>query len=281
MTSGPLLHDFGPCVAYIAIGYVLARFARMSAASLRPLMRFVLAPLLLFVLLLTRVEPKGFAIMAGLGAATVGVGWLLVTYIPRLLRRKVDPVAAVPNILCFTLPILALGWTGVGLGTAAAMFVGAALVGSILEERSRAPMALVTEPWLWAVALAFAVKFTHLPIQTPYDMVLPLATAAFPIALVFVGASMHPFGGFTDPATWMTVVVRYIGGIGVAAAAILVLPMSHEVKEAVAIVAVAPPASALLTLSSANSMRATAHMASIVGVITSVALIVALDVLVW
>lgn len=281
MNLSLFLQDFAPCVGFIGVGYALARFTGVNVASLATVLRFALLPPLLFVLLVTRTEPAGYGITAALGAAMAVVGWLLVTAAPSVLKPKVDASAAVPNVACFALPILALGWASVGLGTAAALFVGVMFATVVVHKRGAAAGALVGEPWLWAALLALVFQIGGLPTETIAASVWPLAAAAFPLALLYLGASMFPLGSFRDASAWATVGVRYAAGISVALTAIVLLPMTAEVKEALVLVAFAPPATGALALARPAKERDTARAAATIGVAVSIVIVLGLDRIAW
>ena len=250
MNTTIFIKDFVPVVGLIAIGYVFARHLQVATSSLRTLLRFAMFPALLFTLLVSRVEPTAFAMMAGIGIAVAVAGLFLVRVAPVVLKPTVDVSAAVPNLATFTLPFMALGWMSVGMGTAAALFVGVsvAVVAVRTGGDSRFFKALAGEPWVYAVAAAIGFLALELPTDVASHSVTPLATAAVPVLLLYLGASMFPLVGFKDSSAWATVGVRLVAGLAVAFAVIALVPMSREVKEALVIIAFAPPATTALAM---------------------------------
>jgi hypothetical protein len=276
--------DFLPLLLCLGGGYALARFTGMSTGPLQRLIRFGLLPLVLFDIILRRIEPVMFAEVAGIGAVLTLATAAVLVVAPRVLKPTVASAAATPNIAAFALPFLALSWRGVGLGTAAALFVGVAVTLLVVRPRQNPFSSLVRQPWAYAVIAALALRIASLDTQTITTALSPISSAAYPILLVFLGASLHPFNGFRDTTAWTTVFVRLLMGAIIGLLAILLIPMTRGVLEAVVIAALAPPATRAVAFvddnaelgaspSSGNAMR--------IGTIVALVVVLFLDLLNW
>ncbi len=273
--------DFLPLVVAVAAGYVLARWGALPPRALRRLLRYALFPVLIFAVLVDRADPMTFAILVGVGGAMALVGMALVYAAPHVLRPPVDPSAAIPNVACFALPFLAMSWSSVGLGVACAVFVGVSVVQLAVERRIAE---LAREPWLYAVGAALLVKML-LGIPDADGLLArtaaPLAAAGYPVLLIFLGASLHPFEGIGSGTAWASAAVRLVAGFGVGLLAVALLPMSRGVMEALIVVSLAPPASKSLTLTDRLSDRAGGRAAVAAGTPLALVAMVLLWVIRW
>jgi predicted permease len=280
-----VLRDFVPVLGLGIAGYLLARFTEATAASLRAVVRYAMFPALLFTLLANRMEPITFATIAGIGAAMAAVGLLFVRWAPAVLKPKVDEAAAIPNIATFILPFLAIGWMSVGMGTAASLFVGVGLVALVYQGRHDPVRTIVGEPWLYAVVAALLFHALELPTTSVSHALSALVTPCVSMLFLFLGASMHPLTSISDAGAWTTVAVRLVVGVTVATVAIVFLPMSREVKEALILVAFAPPATASLALTghhrSKDKGRDVGQRAAALGTIIALVAMLSLELIRW
>jgi len=88
----------------------------------------------------------------------------------------------------------------------------------------------------------------------PLDVVLtPFVGATYPLLLLFLGASLHPFRGIKDLNAWVTVVIRVVVGFLVALLGVHILPVTPAVAAGAVMASMAPPA--MRSLSLAGSPR--------------------------
>ncbi len=290
----PLL-DLVPALVAIGGGYALARFRGLNPAPLQTILRYLLFPAILFVLLFDRMPVQTFAIVAGIGAATVAVGAGLVRVTEKLLRPTVSMRAAVPDIACFSIPFLALCWGSIGLGTACALYVGVEIAAAVLAKDLAS---LKQQPWVYAAAAAPLLRASGIVGATaPIHLVVagsvrdaglvsgvgvPLVMAGLLGLFLLLGASLHPFRGVRDLGAWVSVLIRLVAGAVVAIAAVKFLPMSREVMEALVIAAFAPPTMQGLQLPSATRRSQDQdHGAAHVGTLVSLAAMSALLLVNW
>jgi len=235
-----------PALIVIAAGYALARLVGLSPVTLNTLLRYIFLPVYLFMTLEARMSFETFSFVALIGAAVVGVGVLIHRNAHRVLKNQVDASVAIPNVACFSIPIFALSWGGRGLGTACAFFVGVSIAAFFIEKQKF--VKLLREPWVYAVAAAILAKEIR-GAELPLDVVLsPFMGATYPLLLLFLGASLHPFEGISDINAWVTAVLRVGGGFLVALLGVSVLSVSPAIAAGAVMVSMAPPATKSLSL---------------------------------
>jgi predicted permease len=153
---------------------------------------------------------------------------------------------AIPNIACFSIPIFALSWGGRGLGTACAFFVGVSITAFFIEKKNFTK--LLREPWIYAVVAGILVNEFRVPVQ-PLEVILtPLMGATYPILLLFLGASLHPFEGIADVNAWFAAVLRVAVGFAVALLGVSILSVSPAIAAGAVMASMAPPATKSLSL---------------------------------
>jgi len=269
-----------PTLAPLVAGYAVARWLGFSTKPLMILLRYVLFPVLLFTGLQERMPFYVFLLVAATGSVMTLVGLVLARHAHRFLKPHVDSSAAVINIACFAAPVLALSWAADGLGSACALFVGAALTWSFLEL-GRDWQALLREPWVYATATALLFQAGQISAPWLDSMVTPLALASYPVLLLFLGASMHPWVSMRDGSAWATVCVRMLSGLCVGIIAVAVLPFSAAVAEGVILVSLAPPATRAMTLGPSIEDSARSRAAATLGACVSLLAMVVLLLTGW
>jgi hypothetical protein len=268
-----------PALIPIAIGYVVARWAGISMQPIATLLRTVFLPVILFSALRERMPFATFLLLVLIGAVMALAGMFLVRHAHRFLRPKVDRSAAVLNIACFSLPLFALSWASNGLATGCALFVGVAVAFFAVEVRSA--RALLGEPWAYAVVAAFVFRVLGVSAGWMDHVVSPLASSAFILLLLYLGAALHPWASFKNADAWATVAVRLVSGVGVGALAVAVLPISGTIAQGVVLTALAPPATGMLALSVRAPDSASGRAAATLGTLASLLLIGGMLVAGW
>lgn len=264
----------------VAAGYGLARFAGLSSGPPRLLARCLLLPVLLFLILAAPIAPKASAVAVASGAAMVVLGMGVIALARRANGFTISPSAAIPNVAVFAVPFLKLSWdaNGPAIRTAAWMFVGVAI--TMMLARGRLDVrGWIREPWLYAVVLAIALKVTSVSVPFLVKPVAPLAQAAYPLLLVYLGTLLHPLAIRLDRWTLGTVVVRLVTGIVIVLGANAIIPMPRMAFEAAVIVALAPPTDGPSSLVSNDEVRDPA--ATNLGTLISAACMVGLLVVDW
>ena len=256
-----------PSLAVIAAGYSLARWVGLSTAPLITLLRYVFLPVYLFMMLQARMSFQMFFFVALIGGAVVGVGVLIHRNAHRILKTQLDASVAIPNVACFSIPIFALSWGGRGLGTACAFFVGVSIAAFLIEKKNIAK--LLREPWIYAVVAGILVNEFRLSVQ-PLDAVLkPLMGATYPLLLLLLGASLHPFEGIADVNAWVTAVFRVAGGFLVALLGVSILSVSPAIAAGAVMAAMAPPATKSLSLAGSAKDTPSSRGSANVGLLVS------------
>lgn len=246
MAFSSLAESLLPTLVIIIAGYLLARWSRLGIGSLITLLRFVFLPVYLFMTLQKRMSFQMFLFVALIGAAVVVIGFLIHRNAHRVLKTQVDASVAIPNVACFSIPLFALSWGGRGLGTACALFVGVSIAAFLIEKEGIAK--LLRQPWLYAVVLGILFKEIRGSVK-PLDVVLsPFMGATYPLLLLFLGASLHPFRGIKDLNAWVTVVIRVVVGFLVALLGVAILPVTPAVAAGAVMASMAPPATKSLSL---------------------------------
>lgn len=256
-----------PVLAPLAAGYAVARWLGLSARPLTVILRYILFPVLLFTGLQENLPFHVFLLVAATGSLMTLVGLGLVRNAHRFLKPQVDSSAAMVNIACFAAPVLALGWAANGLGSACALFVGVALTWFLIESRDW--RALQREPWVYAVAAALLFQAGQVSLPWFDSMLTPLALASYPILLLYLGASLHPWVSLRDSSAWATVSIRLLTGLGIGLVAVAVLPFSTAVAEGVILASLAPPATRTLMLVSGTEDTSRSHAAAVIGTLAS------------
>lgn len=279
MSLPSVLTTLLPVLAPLAAGYAVARWLGLSTRPLTVILRYVLFPVLLFTGLQEHLPFHVFLLVAATGALMTLMGLVLVRNAHRFLKPQVDSSAAMINIACFAAPVLALGWAANGVGSACSLFVGVALTWFLIESRDW--KALHREPWVYAVAVALLFQAGNVALPWFDSMLTPLALASYPILLLFLGASLHPWVPLRDGGAWATVSIRLLTGLGVGLIAVAVLPLSTAVAEGVILASLAPPATRTLMLAAGAEETTRAHAAAVVGTLASLLALAMLLVTGW
>ena len=267
-----------PTVAIIAAGYSLARWAGLSTAPLITLLRYVFLPVFLFMMVQARMSFQMFAYVALIGAAVVGVGVLIHRNANRVLKTPLDASVAIPNIACFSIPLFALSWGGKGLGTACALFVGVTITAFFVEKNFAK---LLREPWLYAVVAGILVGELGVSVK-PLDAVFtPLTGATYPLLLLLLGASLHPFDGIADANAWFTAVLRVAYGFLIALLGVSILSVSPAIAAAAVMASMAPPATKSLSLAGSGKDTPSSRGSANVGLLVSLIVFTAFLVTGW
>ncbi len=253
MSISGILQSMLPTIVPLFAGYAVARWAGGGPQALRGILRYAILPALLFLVLVAGVRQELLLKLLVIGIAMGAAGYLLVQFLPKVLGgQHIDASAAIPNIACFTLPFLALSWETkqFGIRAAAILFVAVAVTLMVAERRGKAGQALLKEPWAYAAAAALIFNLLSLSPSWVAKGVGPLAQAAYPLLLMYLGAALHPVGGadFQDKGVWFSVATRYVAGVGVALLAAAIFKITGDLKEALILVGFAPPATAALAL---------------------------------
>ena len=235
------LHYLAPTLLPLAAGYALARFVGMPLGPLRLLSRFALLPLALFAILSGPLPSAALPLTVTAVAMTLA-GLACVRALRRWPKFEALEIAALPNIACFALPFVALSWEGKGLRPIALIFVIVAIASLFIAGGKSSWRQLYKEPWLYGAAAGLLYQLLAIPHSKFIDMAIgPLADAAYPILLLYLGTTLYPLGGLRQRSAWTTVGVRFVVGLAVALLAITILPMPRLAREAVIIVSLAPP----------------------------------------
>ena len=137
---------------------------------------------------------------------------------------------------------------------------------------------------VYALAAALALHLTEVdPGALVAATLAPLAIASHAVLLVFLGASLYPFGldCFTDAGAWATVVVRVVVGLAVGLLAIVLLPVSRGVMEAIVAAAIAPPATRAMALIGSASRDLSRPGSVNLGTVLSLAAMIVLLIVDW
>lgn len=269
MPFSSLAESLLPTLVIIVAGYSLARWARLSTAPLITLLRYVFLPVYLFMTLQARMSSEMFFFVALIGAAVVGIGFLIHRNAHRVFKTQVDASVAIPNVACFSIPVFALSWGGRGLGTACALFVGVSIAAFIIEKKGF--VKLFRQPWFYAVVAGILFNEIRGSVQ-PLDVILsPFVGATYPLLLLLLGASLYPFKGIRDLNAWVTVVLRVVGGFLVALLGVAILPVTPAVAAGAVMASMAPPAMKSLSLAGSSkdtpSYRGPANVGLLVSLI--------------
>ena len=268
-----------PTLVPICIGYAVARWVGVSMQPIGVLLRAVFVPAILFTALQGRMPFHLFMLLVGVGAAMALGGMVIVRNAHRILKPRVDHSAAMLNIACFSLPLCALSMSSTGLATACALFVGVALASTLTEVRSVKPLA--REPWAYAVLAALVLHAVGVDTNWMEKVVDPLASSAFILLLVFLGAALHPWALWRNAEAWATVAVRLVSGAAVGLLAIAILPISGAIAQGVLLTALAPPATRLLAMRGEGGDSTSGQAAATIGTLVSLVLIGTLLVAGW
>ncbi|MGA1871642.1 MAG: hypothetical protein ACMUJM_24200 [bacterium] len=258
-----------PSLVIIVAGYSLARWARLSTAPLLTLLHYLFLPVYLFMTLAQRMSFKMFSFVALIGGAVVVIGYLIHRNAHRILKTQVDASVAIPNVACFSIPLFALSWGGRGLGTACAFFAGVSIAAFFIEKKNY--VKLFGEPWIYAVVAGILVSEIRVSVQ-PLDLILsPFMEATYPLLLLFLGASLHPFEGIKDLNAWVTAVLRVICGFLVALLGVTILSVTPAIAAGAVMASMAPPATKSSSLAGsaqdAPSSRGSANVGLLVSLI--------------
>lgn len=269
MTTYFFLKVFLPSIVPLAAGYSVARWSGTSASALRPVLRYVFFPALVYLALSARMPPKLYVTLAGTGAAMAVVGLWLAPLIGQKLKTAVDAEAGVPAIACFSVPFLVLSWGGQASEVRAAtiLFIGVAVVMLLAEMKTRGFKVLLEEPWLYAAVVA--VLYREMGFREPLVLasIRPIGLASYPILMFFLGTALHPFGGLGDKSAWLTVGTRLLSGLAIAMAADWLFDVPRYATVAMLLVALAPPADK--TVSLVGSEQANGGRSLVLGTLVS------------
>ncbi len=272
MSLSSVLQLLLPTIIPLIAGYAVARWVGLSTKPVETILRWVLFPALLFVVLRNRMPFQTFLALGMTGAVMTLAGLGLVKSARRFLKPDVDRSAGTLNIACFSVPFFALSWASNGLGTACALFVGMALTMFVIEKRSDWT-AIYREPWIYAVVAAILFQQGRFGSGSLDTWLEPLASASYPVLLLFLGAVLQPQLSLRDASAWATVGVRLVSGLGVGLLAVALLPFSSVIAQGVILTSLAPPATQAMTLGSGGSDSASARAAATLGtVVTLVAI---------
>jgi predicted permease len=239
----------------------------LSTAPLLTLLRYVFLPVYLFMMLEARMSFQMFFLVALIGGAVVGMGVLIHRNAHRVLKTQLDASVAIPNVACFSIPIFALSWGGRGLGTACAFFVGVSLAAFFIEKKNI--VKLLQEPWLYAVVAGILVNEFRVSVQPLNDLLTPLMDATYPLLLLFLGASLHPFEGIADINAWVTAVLRVGAGFLVALLGVSILSVSPAIAAGAVMASMAPPATRSLSLAGSAKDSPSSRGSANVGLLVS------------
>ena len=267
MPFSSLAESLLPTIVIIAAGYSLARWVGLSSAPLVTLLRYVFLPVYLFLMLQARMSFQMFFLVALIGGAVVGIGVLIHRNAHRVLKTQLDASVAIPNVACFSIPIFALSWGGRGLGTACAFFAGVSIAAFFIEKKSFAN--LLKEPWLYAVVAGILVNEFRVSVQPLNELLTPFLDATYPLLLLFLGASLHPFEGIADINAWVTAVLRVGAGFLVALLGVSILSVSPAIAAGAVMASMAPPATRSLSLAGAAKDSAGSRGSANVGLLVS------------
>lgn len=259
-----------PTLIPIAIGYAVARWAGVSMQPVATLLRTVFVPAILFTALRERLPFHMFMLVAAIGAVMALGGIFIVRHAHRFLKPRVDSSAAMLNIACFSLPLFALSMSSTGLATACALFVGVAVASCAMEVRSVKP--LVREPWVYSVLAVLILQAVGVSTGWMDKFVAPLASSAFILLLVFLGAALHPWV-WRSAEAWATVAVRLVSGAAVGLLAIAVLPISGAIAQGILLVSLAPPATRVLAMRGGGNDSTSGQAAATLGTLVSLLII--------
>ncbi|MGA1824001.1 MAG: hypothetical protein ACMUIP_04990 [bacterium] len=269
MSFSSIYESLLPALVVIATGYSLARWTGLSTAPLLKLLRYVFLPVYLLMTLKARMTFEMFFFVALIGGAIVGIGVLIQRNAHRIFKTQIDASVAIPNIACFSIPIFALSWGGRGLGTACALFAGVSFVAFFIEKKNVG--ALFREPCIYAIVagiLLQKIRVSALPLD---DILSPFMGATYPLLLLLLGASLHPFEGFTDLSAWVTAVLRVIIGFAVAMLGVSLFSVSPAIAAGAVMASMAPPATKSLSMTGSaqdtNSSRAPSNVGLVVSLI--------------
>lgn len=279
MPFSSIVESLLPTIFIIAVGYSLARWMGLTINPLGTLLRYVFLPVYLFMTLKARMSFEMFFIVALIGGAVVGVGFLIYKNAHRILKAEVDPSIAIPNVAVFSIPLFALSWGGRGLGTACALFAGVSITAFILQKKEF--VKLLREPWIYAVAAGIILNEADISVTFLDDILSPLMGATFPLLLLFLGASLHPFEGFTDVNAWVTAVLRVVTGFFVALLGVSLFSVIPAVAAGAVIASIAPPASKALSLAVSSKETHTSRGPANVGLIVSLAVFILFLITGW
>ena len=279
MPFSSIIESLLPTIFIIAVGYSLARWMGLTINPIGTLLRFVFLPVYLFMTLKARMSFEMFFIVALIGGAVVGVGFLIHKNAHRILKAEVDPSVAIPNVAAFAIPLFALSWGGRGLGTACALFAGVSITAFILQKKEF--VKLLREPWIYAVAAGIILNEADISVTFLDDILSPLMGATFPLLLLFLGASLHPFEGFTDVNAWVTGVLRVVTGFFVALLGVSLFSVIPAVAAGAVIASMAPPASKALSLAVSSKETHTSRGPANVGLIVSLAVFILFLITGW
>lgn len=239
MSFPSILEKLSPVLFLIVAGNVLATVLGLPSAALTRLTRYLMFPIVLFFTLDSRVGARNFALFALVGAAMAAMGIMAARNARRVVTTKVDEPSTLPDLANFTIPFLVFAWKGKGVDVACALFVGVAVVNTVMGRRVAG---IVREPWVWAAIIAIAFEAMDLSTRHIERAVGPLREAAYPMMLLTFGASLDFRGAFKASGAWMTVLVRMVSGAAAATLAILLLRYTGVTAEIVFLSSIAPPA---------------------------------------
>ncbi|MFC2082134.1 hypothetical protein ACFLQT_00235 [Bacteroidota bacterium] len=276
MPFSSIIESLLPTIFIIAVGYSLAHWMGLTINPISTLLRYVFLPVYLFMTLKARMSFEMFFLVALIGGAVVGVGFLIHKNAHRILKAEVDASVAIPNVACFAIPLFALSWGGRGLGTACALFVGVSIAAFFLQKKDF--VKLFREPWIYAVAAGLIFNETNASVDLLDVILSPLMGATYPLLLLFLGASLHPLEGFTDINAWVTGVLRVAVGFLIALLGVSLLSVTPAVAAGAVMASMSPPATKALSLAvsikDSHSSRGPANVGFFVSLIVFILFLV-------
>lgn len=249
-----------PVFLVAGAGYLFGAWGKINPRPLAQVAFFVLAPCLIFQIILENGWTVGsMARMGGFAALTLLVLGATTFLLARILRWSRTMTAAavlvvmLPNAGNFGLSATLFAFGEPGLADASLFFVTASMltytVGVLVASMGRASigdacLGLLRVPTIWAVVIGFMLVqlgwSLPFPVQRTVDL---LADACIPVFLIVLGMQLcgATWRGQTGPLIWATG-LRLVGGIGVALVVALVFGLSGSARQAGILEAAMPSA---------------------------------------
>ena len=223
-----------PVLLVTAAGFALAALLRLDPRPLADITFYVLAPCLIFRLIVdSGMSGAAFGRMALFATATLGTVAAVAWGVGRLARWSRPTVAALvlvsllPNAGNFGLSANLFAFGEPGLAHAGVFFVVSSIltftVGVFIASLGRtslvrAAAGLPRVPALWAVVAAFALTLSGLAAPRPLDRAIDLlADACIPVFLILLGMELYGRGrGPLSAPLVCGVLLRLVGGAAVA-----------------------------------------------------------------
>lgn len=249
-----------PVFLVAGAGYVFGTLGKVNPRPLAQVAFFVLAPCLIFQLILengltvgSMVRMGGFTVLALLTPAAVMFLLARILRWSRTMTAATVLVVMLPNAGNFGLSATLFAFGKPGLAEASIFFVTASMLtytlGVFVASMGRASIGvamagLIKVPTIWAVAIGFALVqlgwALPFPIQRTVDL---LAVACIPVFLIVLGMQLcgATWRGQTGPLVWTTG-LRLAGGVGSALVFSLMFGLTGASREAGILEAAMPSA---------------------------------------